>query len=258
MKVVFFCGGQGTRFGARSDDTPKPLAKIGGRPMLWHLMKYYSHFGHTHFILCLGHKGDLIKRFFVDHGDHMASGPNLANGDESIEIRNGDAADWRITFAETGPRSSIAERLWAVRDLLRDEALFLANYSDGLTDLPLNGYLDDFAKTNSVAGFISVRDPQTRHMVSSNKDGTVTDIRMLRDADLWVNGGFFIMRQAIFDYATDGEDLVDGTFQRLIEARRLFTHRYQGFWTCVDTAKDLDELNRCHDRGDGPWEVWNR
>lgn len=236
MKVVLFCGGLGTRLREYSETVPKPLATIGSRPIVWHLMRYYAHFGHTEFLLCLGHRGDLIRDFF----------------ERDSEI----PADWTIDFVETGMDATIGDRLRAVEPHLRGDTLFLANYSDGISDLPLPDYLAAFLARDAVAGFVSVRHPSSFHVVEVDAAGTVTALTRAHDADVWINGGFFVFRRAIFDYLRAGDELVEAPFQRLMESGRLYSYRHTGFWAAMDTYKDKVTLDRRYARGDAPWEIW--
>src|SRR5512136_780682 len=137
MKVVLFCGGLGTRLRGLSDDIPKPMVRIGYRPILWHVMKYYAYYGHKEFILCLGYKADRIKDYFLNYNEYVSNDFTMTNGGKDIQLVKSDIQDWRITFVDTGLKSNIGQRLWAVRKYLEGEEMFLANYSDGLTDLNL-------------------------------------------------------------------------------------------------------------------------
>ena len=157
MKVVLFCGGQGMRIRDYSESVPKPLIRIGYRPILWHVMKYYAHFGHRDFILCLGYKADVIKDYFLHYEETLSNDFVLNGGGKEIQLLHRDIDDWRITFVDTGTSTSIGERLLAVRRHLAGEEVFLANYSDGVTDLDLNRYIDDVRRRNPVASFVSVR-----------------------------------------------------------------------------------------------------
>ena len=221
MKVVLFCGGLGTRLREYSDAIPKPLVKVGLRPILWHLMRYYAHYGHKDFILCLGHRGDLIREFFLKYNECLSNDFTLSEGGRRIELHSSDIADWRITFADTGLHASIAQRLLRARRYLGDEPVFLANYSDGLSDLPLPELLADFEQKNAIASFAAVRSWQTFHTIHSSKDGYVTSIGAAGNGDFLINGGFFAFRKEIFDYIKEGEELVEQPFTRLIEQRRL-------------------------------------
>lgn len=256
MKVVLFCGGLGTRLREHSDAIPKPLVEIGYRPIVWHLMRYYAHFGHKDFILCLGYRGDMIRQFFLDFRAAMATDFVLSDGGRQIELLESGEDDWRITCVDTGMHSNLGQRLARVRHLLKDEPIFLANYSDGLSNLPLDHYISQFEAGNSVASFLSVRPSQSFHAVKSNENGVVSSIEPVSESDYWINGGFFCLRQEIFEYLEPDEELVVEPFQRLIKQGRLATVKYDGFWAAMDTFKDKITLNRMEARGECPWMVW--
>jgi glucose-1-phosphate cytidylyltransferase len=258
MKVVLFCGGTGMRMREYSDVIPKPMVPIGYRPLLWHLMKYYAHFGHREFILCLGYGADHIKQYFLNYDECVSNDFTLSGGGKSLELARSDIHDWRISFVDTGAKSNVGERLRRVRQYVKDEEVFLANYSDGLSDLPLDEYLEYFKNSGRIAAFISVRPTHSFHVVKVQDDGTVKDISDLPRSGLWINGGFFIFRKEIFDYMREGEELVHEPFRRLIGKGELISYRYDGFWTPMDTFKDkqlLDDLNMADSP---PWEVWKR
>lgn len=256
MKVVLFCGGMGTRLREHSETIPKPLVNIGYRPIIWHLMRYYAHFGHKDFVLCLGYRGDLIKQFFLNYDECTSNDFVLSEGGRKVEPLKKDMEDWRITFVETGMHSNIGERLMAVRQHLEGEEMFLANYADGLAAAPLDQYIDAFSRLDCDAGMLAVRSPQSFHVLQSNRDGMVNAIEPISQHDLWFNAGFFVLRQAIFDWIRPGDELVEAPFKRLIEARRLYSFRYDGFWAAMDTLKDKISFDRRYARGDAPWEVW--
>jgi glucose-1-phosphate cytidylyltransferase len=255
MKVVLFCGGLGTRLRAYSDTIPKPMLDLGNRPILWHLMKYYSHFGYNDFILCLGYRSEYIKNFFLKYNECDSNDFTMSNGGASITVHKRDIQDWRITFADTGMHTNIGQRLVQVRKYLEGESIFLANYSDGLSDVELAARVDEFRKSNAVASFASVRTSQSFHNVEVNDEGYVDGIRSAIDADMWINGGFFILRREIFDYIEDGEDLVVEPFARLISEKRLKSYKHDGFWACMDTFKDKVRLEKMYSQGDRPWEL---
>lgn len=257
MKVVLFCGGLGTRLREHSDTIPKPLVNIGYRPIVWHLMRYYAHFGHRDFILCLGYRGDLIREYFLTYNECMSNDFTLSQGGKNIELYGSDIDDWRITFVDTGLHSNIGERLLAVRKYVKDDEVFLANYSDGLSDLDFNRYLEQFKTSSASAGFVAVRPTQSLHAIKTKDSGEVTEIGPIHNTDLWLNGGFFVFRPDIFDYMQKGEELVDEPFQRLIAIRRLFAYKYTGFWSPMDTFKEKIAFDRMYAKGDAPWEVWN-
>jgi glucose-1-phosphate cytidylyltransferase len=258
VKVVIFCGGQGIRLRDYAETIPKPMVPIGLRPVLWHVMRYYAHFGHRDFILCLGYRADAIKEYFLRYSEAVSNDFVLADGGHSIELLGTDIADWRITFADTGLNSTIAQRLKAVRRHLEDEEVFLANYGDVLTDAPINDFIDRFRAGDSTAAFLAVRPSSTFHVVRTGDGDAVTSLTSARDADIWINGGHFMFRQDIFDYIEDAEELVEEPFARLIERRRLAAYQYEGFWAPMDTLKEAQMLQALYESGAAPWACWLR
>ncbi len=255
MKVVLFCGGLGTRLREHSDTVPKPLVNIGVRPIIWHLMRYYAHYGHKEFILALGYRGDMIRDYFLNYKEHLSNDFTLSQGGKKIELAHSDIQDWTIHFVDTGLHANIGQRLLRVRHYLGDDEIFLANYSDGLSNLPLDQHLAHFSQHQAVASFVSVKTSQSFHGVYADDDGTVNRLGAMSD-DFRINGGFMILRRAIFDYLNEGEELVEQPFQRLIERRLLLSYRYDGFWSAMDTFKDKITYDRMEGRGDCPWKVW--
>ena len=257
MKVAIFCGGLGTRLREHSDTIPKPLVNIGPQPMLWYLMKYYAYYGHTDFIICLGYRGDLIKNFFLDYDERHAGNLLLSQGKSISDSSSSDVADWNIQFVDTGLHSNIGMRLRAVQPYLEGEKIFLANYSDQLSDLPLPDYLSGFERSNAIAGFVSVQPPQSYHFATISDGGAVLGMRAADQEDLWINGGYLALRQEIFDYLHEGEELVEEPFQRLIDAGRLYSYKYTGFWRSMDTFKDKIIFDRMWGQRDEPWKTWD-
>jgi glucose-1-phosphate cytidylyltransferase len=255
MKVVLFCGGLGMRIREYPEPVPKPMITIGYRPILWHVMKYYAHFGHKDFILCLGYKADAVKSYFLNYDECVSNNFVLSNGGKKLQLLNSDIHDWNITFVDTGIQSNIGQRLKAVEEYLDGEEVFLANYSDGLTDLPLPDYTDHFLSRDRVGSFLAVSPPYSSHLVSFNDD-VVSAVRPINKAGLWINGGFFMFRKDIFKYMRDGEELVEQPFARLIREEQLIAYKYQGNWNCMDTFKDRQQLDEVYTRGEAPWEVW--
>jgi len=256
MKVVLFCGGAGMRLRGYSEDVPKPMVEIGTRPILWHLMKYYAHFGHTDFILCLGYKGNCIKDYFLNYDESLSNDFVWSQGGKKIQFMNRDIDDWTITFVETGASATIGERLKAVGSYLQNEEVFLANYGDGLSDLPLPAMLETFRQGGAIASLLLVQPTASFDIFSAECGGMVTDVCPLTGSDIWINGGFFVMRKEILRYIHPGEELVREPFRRLIEERALVAYKYTGFWQCMDTFKDKQRLEEL-DQGAAPWKVWN-
>lgn len=258
MKVVLFCGGLGTRLKEYSDTIPKPMIEIGYRPLMWHLMRYYSHFGFKEFILCLGYRGDYIKNYFLNYVEWLSNDFELRKGGKEIRLFNNDIEDWSISFVDTGLQTNIGQRLMVVKDHLDGEDVFMANYTDGLSDLDLNWYLDHFCRSNKVGCFLSVKPSLTFHVVSSDENGQVRSIEPQSEAGIWINGGFFVFRKEIFDYIKDGEELVYEPFRRLISRGQLLTHQHTGFFASIDTLKEKVMFDDMFARGDTPWTVWDQ
>lgn len=260
MKVVLFCGGFGTRLREFSETIPKPLAPVGDRPILWHLMRYYAHYGHEQFVLCLGYQGQMIKEFFLNYNDALSNdftmmGGGRRRGDRRLQLHGEDIERWRITFVDTGLKANIGQRLLRVRDWVGDDEMFLANYSDGLSDLPLDTYVERFRRSDAVACFVAVRPSNSLSGVRTDGQGRVTNIEYLSDS-IRINGGFFILRRAIFDYINEGEEMVEEPFHRLIAEGRLMCMEYDGFWQAMDTFKDKKRFDALHESDERPWEVW--
>lgn len=258
MKVVLFCGGQGLRLREYSENIPKPMVPIGYRPIIWHLMKYYAHFGHKDFILCLGHKADVVKKYFLNYEETISNDFVLRDGGRDLELLASDIDSWSITFVDTGTDSNIGQRLRAVRPHLAGDDVFLANYSDNLTDAPLPAMLDHFYQHDKVGSFISVCPSQSFHIVKNGPDASVQQILPVQDCDIRINGGYFVFKREIFDYLHEGEELVLEPFQRLIREKQLTTFRHDGFWACMDTFKERQVLEDLHVRGNAPWELWKQ
>jgi glucose-1-phosphate cytidylyltransferase len=259
MKVVLFCGGLGMRI-RDAEDIPKPMVHIGQRPVLWHVMKYYAHYGHKDFILCLGYKAEAIKNYFLNYNECASNDFVLSGGGKDLKLINSDIHDWRITFADTGINSNIGMRLKAAQKYLEGEEEFLANYSDGLSDLPLDLQLDHFHKQNKIASFVCVKPNLSYHTVSiqSGNGSLVSDIHPMSTDDLRINGGYFIFKKQIFDYMRDKEELVIEPFQRLLKEKQLIGYSYDGFWESMDTFKDRQHLESLAAAGQAPWEVWKK
>ncbi len=256
MKVVLFCGAAGMRLRGYSDDVPKPMVQIGTRPILWDLMKYYTHFGQKDFVLSLGYEGNCITDYFLNYDEPVSNDFVWSKGGKSVQYLNWDIDDWTITFVERGPNANIGQRLKAVEPHVQAEEIFLANYGDGLSDMPLPAVLERFEASKAVASLLLVQPTSSFDIVYAGAEGIVKEIRPLTRTDIWINGGFFVMRNDIFRYIQPGEELVREPFQRLIDQKALLAHRYNGFWQCMDTFKDkqhLEELNH----GPAPWKVWN-
>jgi len=258
MKVVLFCGGLGLRI-RDAEDIPKPMVHIGYRPILWHVMKYYAHFGHKDFILCLGHRADTIKNYFLNYNECASNDFVLSGEGKQLNLLNSDIHDWRITFVDTGVNSNIGQRLKAVEKHLEGEKAFLANYSDGLTDMRLPMQVDHFYREDKIASFLCVRPNLSYHLVSvDGSSSLVSGIHPIDNGQIRINGGFFIFKEDIFKYLRPKEELVVEPFHRLLAEKQLIGYQYDGFWASMDTFKDRQHLESLYSAGNAPWEVWKK
>ena len=253
MKTVLFCGGLGTRIRDVSENIPKPMVPVGDKPILWHLMHYYSQFGHKDFVLCLGYKANVIKEYFLNHKPQTYADCVVTGFGNQVEILGDPQQDWRIAMIDTGIWRNIGERLWAVREHVANEEMFFANYSDGLSNVNLTEMIEAFRASKKIACFTAVRPSFSLHLVDMRPSGKVERIRASQDANLWINGGFFIFHKEIFDYMREGDELVEAPFQRLIEADQLMAFRHEGFWRPMDTLKDKQILEDLVEKGTMPW-----
>jgi glucose-1-phosphate cytidylyltransferase len=257
MKVVLFCGGLGMRMREVATSAPKPMSMIGDRPLLWHVMRYYAHFGHRDFVLCLGYGATAVKEYFLRYDETQSNDFTLVGGAHAVTMHRTDITDWTITFLDTGLHSTIGERLMRVRDHVAGEEMFLANYADTLTDAPLNDLIGTFERSSAVASMLAVPPVSTHHVVEIGADGLVTGVRDVQELMQWENGGYFVLRQGIFDNLREGEDMVPHAFRRLIDQNKLLAQRHNGFWRAADTFKDRVELEEMYQSRLAPWMVWD-
>lgn len=257
MKVVLFCGGMGMRMREYSEAVPKPMVPIGYRPILWHVMKYYAYYGHKDFILCLGYQADVIKKYFLEYDECVTNDFVFSRGGKQVKLLANDIQDWNITFVDTGLASNIGQRLKAVQSHLKGEEMFLANYSDCLSDVQLPEVVQSFKPGRNVACFVSVRPRASFHLINTDSKGVVQSIEHIGRSNARINGGFFVLRREIFDYMHAGEELVEKPFGRLIKEGKLMAYPYNGYWACMDTFKEKQDLEDVFSRGSAPWAVWN-
>jgi glucose-1-phosphate cytidylyltransferase len=267
MRVVLFCGGLGMRMRAlggdnvhvlrRAADLPKPMIEVGERPLLWHLMKWYAHFGHTEFVLCLGHRGDVIRSWFLSLEHEGVESLDSSMPAVRVRLSEPGMEGWLVTLVETGPDAVVGQRLLSVQEFVADQDVFLANYSDGLSDVPLPDLVELNARSGAVATFMSVPIASTLHTVSFSHGGRVDSVGPLEEEQLWINGGFFVLRKEIFSYMRPGDELVMDPFARLIGEDRLTTLPYGGFWVALDTEKDRRRAEELW-ASTRPWAVWEQ
>jgi glucose-1-phosphate cytidylyltransferase len=258
VKVVLFCGGLGLRLRELSQRIPKPMIPVGTCPILLHVMKYYAHFGHRDFILCLGYRAAEIQAFFEQTRLGLPSAYLHPDDHATREAIRAEIEDWRITFADTGLHANIGQRLRAVRELVADEPLFLANYADVLTDASLPDMIERLEQREMVASFLCARPTYSFHVVSWSGTDRVSDIRPVNESEVWLNGGYFVLRREIFDLLGPDDELVERPFRRLLEQGKLLGYRHTGFWAPMDTLKDRQNLDEMYERGDRPWALWEQ
>jgi glucose-1-phosphate cytidylyltransferase len=256
MKVVLFCGGMGLRMRSSDDSAPKPMMPIGHRPVLWHVMRYYAHFGHTDFILCLGYGARAVKDYFLNYQETHSNDFVLTKGGEHIELLSSDISEWSITFIDTGVDTAIGERLRRVRRYLDDDEIFLANYGDVLTDAHLNDIIDEVAASDVAGSLLAVTPQDSFHVVDINSESRIIAFTPAAEMNMRINGGYFVLKQDIFEYLYEGEDLVMNACVRAAADGRMLAIPYDGFWAAMDTLKERSWLEDLYRTGRSPWAVW--
>ncbi|HON05138.1 MAG TPA: glucose-1-phosphate cytidylyltransferase [Candidatus Ratteibacteria bacterium] len=256
-KVVILCGGRGTRMEEETEFRPKPLVEIGGRPILWHIMKTYAYYGFDDFILCLGYKGRMIKEYFLNY-EMMNSDFTLTLGSNNIKIYNrSDEKNWKITFADTGEAAQTGARIKRIEKYINEE-LFMLTYGDGLSDINIRKLLE-FHKSHGKIGTISGVHPSSRFgelVVSGNEVVKFGEKPQVKEG--FVNGGFFVFHRKFFNYLREDDDcfLEKEPLENLAKDGQLEAYLHTGFWQCMDTRRERDILNNLWNSGKAPWKVW--
>ena len=254
MKVVILCGGEGTRMREQTEKIPKPLIEIGGRPILWHIMKMYSSYGFNDFILCLGYKGGLIKKYFVEH-EWRISNFTLNTKKSEINYHNRVTDEWKITFVDTGIGTTKGERIKKIKDYIEDDDFFVA-YGDDVSDVNIKDVLKFHKKHGKVVTLTTINPHTNFGLLKLNEKGDVVGFKEKPRLEQWINAGFFVFNRKVFDYLKDGWELEDEVFRELAKKRQLKAYQHDGFWACMNTFKDMVELNSMWDTGTAPWKVW--
>jgi glucose-1-phosphate cytidylyltransferase len=258
MKTVILCGGRGTRLGEHGANIPKALIEIGGRPVLWHLMKIYAHHGLNDFVLCLGYLGDAIKRYFLEH-HWLHSDFTLEMGkagDYQLRKSGSISEDWRVTFSDTGLDTNTGGRVKRVERYVSDDETFCVTYGDGLADVDLHALLEFHRSHGRVATLTAVHPRSNFGLLKLNDESAVTEFEEKPVIADWINGGFFVFDRKVFDYLDDDCALEREPFGRLARERQLMAYRHTGFWKCMDTYKDNLEFNQLWEAGEAEWKVW--
>ena len=257
MKVVILAGGFGTRISEESHLKPKPMVEIGEQPILWHIMKYYSQFGFHEFVICLGYKQYVVKEYFADYFLHTSDVTfDLANN--RMEVHNNYSEPWRVTLVDTGLHTMTGGRIKRIRDYIGDE-LFLLTYGDGVSNVDLNALVEFHKKHGKTATITGVNVGQRFGVLEVDADGAIREFREKSDDDgKIINGGFMVMNPEVFDYI-EGDSTVfeKEPLENLAKDGQLMVFRHDGFWKCMDTLRDKQQLQAMCDEGNAPWISWD-
>lgn len=259
MQTIILCGGMGTRLKEETEYKPKPLVPIGNRPILWHIMKTFAHYGHTNFVLTLGYKGEMIKDYFCNY--------ELINNDVTIELGKPESlclhnthseAGWKLTLANTGDQTLKGGRVKRVEKYITEDT-FMLTYGDGVADVDINDLIA-FHKSHGKIATLTGVNPIARFgelQIQVDKVLSFREKPQVTDGDL-INGGFFVFSRKFFDYLTEDEDcdLEYGAVEKLAEEGQLMVYKHRGFWYCMDTLRDTEKLNEMWNSGKAPWKVW--
>ena len=257
MKAVILAGGFGTRLSEATDLIPKPMVEVDGKPILWHIMKIYSSYGYNEFIVLLGYKGYVIKEYFANYFLHQ-SDVEIDLKNNSIEILNSSSEPWKITLVDTGQNTMTGGRIKRVQNLVGDEPFFLT-YGDGVSDINIDELLEEHRKNKATVTMTSVQPDGRFGTFESTLGGKVTKFLEKPSGDgSWINGGYFVCQPNVFNYIKNGDSTIfeQEPLEGLANDGELYTYRHKGFWKCMDTLKDKNDLNKmCHDNV-APWITW--
>ena len=256
MKVLILAGGFGSRLSEETDSKPKPIVEIGGMPIIWHIMKTYSHYGFYEFVILLGYKGYLIKEYFANYLLHQSDVTlNLSTGE--MEVHQNLSEPWKVTFLNTGLTSMTGSRIKKAQAYIENKP-FLLTYGDGLADLNISELVKFHSSTGGLITMTSAQPDGRFGALELNQD-KVTSFREKPKGDgSWINAGYFVCEPSIFDYISDGDNVVfeQEPLQNLAVAGELYTHRHDGFWMPMDTLRDKRRLNQLVEDGQAPWMIW--
>jgi len=258
MKVVLFAGGLGTRISEETEVRPKPMVEIGGKPILWHIMKMYSHYGFNEFIICLGYKGYVIKEYFMNYFLHN-SDIRIDLGNNNMEVLGTRSDAFKVTLVETGLNTKTAGRLQQVIKYIGNED-FMLTYGDGVADVNLKELVEFHKKNNKIATVTSVQPDARFGGMDIAANGVVNSFREKSKADAqWINGGFFVLKPEVFNYLKNDMSGVmweDGPLEKLTSDNQMVAYKHRGFWKCMDALRDKIELNELWETNNAPWKTW--
>lgn len=257
MKVVLLAGGMGTRLREETEFLPKPMVKVGARPILWHIMRAYFQYGISEFVICAGYKGEVIKEYFREFHSEVSDFTVTLGSKFSIEyhdefVENG----WKVTVTDTGLKTMTGGRLFKARKYIDDE-VFMCTYGDGLSDVNLNELLKFHKSHGKIATVTAVRPLSRFGVLEVDMDGLVESFREKPQADGWINAGFFVFNKKIFDYLDHDSILENEPLAKLAQDQQLMAFRHEGFWQPMDTYREYSILNELWGTGNAPWKTWN-
>jgi len=254
MKLVILAGGLGTRISEESHLRPKPMIEIGGKPILWHIMKIYSHYGINDFIICLGYKGYVIKEYFANYFLHM-SNVTFDMARNHMEVHEGHAEPWRVTLIDTGADTLTGGRLKRVRDYVGDDT-FCLTYGDGVTDLNISSLIEFHKQHGKLSTVTAIQPPGRYGALNLNGPAVINFQEKPEGGGAWINGGFFVLESGVFDYIEDDRTSWESTpLQRLAQLGELMAYQHNGFWQAMDTLREKNYLEDLW-LANPPWKVW--
>ncbi|MDP2866428.1 MAG: glucose-1-phosphate cytidylyltransferase [Elusimicrobiota bacterium] len=257
MKVVILAGGMGTRLSEETDLKPKPMTEIGGKPMLWHIMKVYSHYGFNDFVLCLGYKGYLIKEYFANYFLHQAD-VTIDMKNNKMQVHHKTAEPWKVTMVDTGLSTMTGGRIKRVQEYIGKNP-FMLTYGDGVADVDLKKLAAFHKKSGGLATVTAIQNVGRFGAIDMKDNGSVRAFEEKPHGDgVWISGGFFVLHPEIFDYVKDGDATIweRKPMQTLATQGKLNAYRHTGFWHCMDTLRDKTELEKLWQSGNAPWKSW--
>lgn len=257
MKAVILAGGLGTRLSEETGLKPKPMVEIGGKPILWHIMKIYSSYGVTDFIICCGYKGYVIKEYFANYFLHM-SDVTFCMEDNHMKVHQNNAEPWTVTLVDTGDQTMTGGRLKRVRDYVKDDDAFCFTYGDGVSNVKISELIDFHRSHGKLATLTATRPPGRYGALKIDENGDVDHFQEKPDGDgSWINGGFFVLSPKVIDRIKDDLSTWEAEpLSGLAEDGELVGFRHDGFWQPMDTLREKNLLNSLWDSGNAPWKVW--
>ena len=260
MKVVILCGGRGTRLREETEFRPKPMAPIGGRPILWHIMKTYAHHGHKEFILCLGYKGEMIKDYFRNYLWHTCDTTLMLGRRPAVRFHNRhDEEDWSVTLADTGENSMTAYRVRSIENYLGDDQDFLLTYGDGVGNIDIPASIAEHRAQQKVCTLTAVHPPGRFGELTLDAGGNVAGFNEKNQTEGgFINGGFMVCSRKLFGFLPDDPQVMleQAPMREMTATGLVGAHKHEGFWQPMDTFQEFNFLNRLWESGKAPWKVW--